>query len=437
MAHRFIAGLLLLCVFILPASAAQKIQRVVTPAGIEVWLVQERKIPIIALEAAWRGGAVANPKGKEGLATLAMGLMDEGSGDDNRVVFHDKLDDNAVEMGFSAGRDTLSLSLRTLSEKRDIAFELLGQALTKPRFDPEPLEVSRRQMIVALERSDSNPNALSGRTWSAAAFPDHPYGRPTDGTRESLPALTRQDVADFVSQRLARDNLVISVVGDIDAAGVATLVDKAFAGLPAKSAPLSVPDVVPVAQAAPIVVQRDIPQSVVVFGGPGLMRLDPDYYAAYVLNYVIGGGGFASRLMEEVREKRGLAYGVYTYLQPMDHAALHLGGVSTRNDGVAESLRIVRAELARLREKGVTAAELANAKSYITGSFPLQLSTNARIAGILTSVQIQRLGIDYLDKYTSYIDAVTLDQVNRVAKRLLDPDHMLTVVVGKPVGLGG
>jgi zinc protease len=420
----------------LPALAVT-IERVKSPAGIEIWLVQERKIPALSLEVAWRGGAAQEQRGNEGLATLAMALLDEGSGPDDEIAFHQKLDDLAIEMGFSAGRDSLRATMRTLTENRDTAFALLGQALNSPRFDSRPLELARRQMLTGLDRAEANPNSVAGRAWSAAAFPDHPYGRPTEGTKESLPALTREDLAGFVKSRMARDNMVVAAVGDVSAAEIGTLVDKALAQLPATAAPDNVAEVAPATQAQPIVIKREIPQSVVVFGTQGVKRLDADYYPSFVLNYVLGGGGFASRLMEEVREKRGLAYSVYSYLQPMEHAALHAGGVATRNDAVAESLRLIRAEFARVRESGLTAEELANAKAYITGSFPLQLTSNGQIAGMLVSIQIQKLGIDYIDRYPGYINAVTLDDVNRVAKRLLQPDNLLTVIVGQPQGIDG
>ena len=426
--RRLLIATCALVLLALPA-AARDIQRVVSPGGIVGWLIQEKRIPIVALEAAWRGGSALEPAGKEGLATLATALLDDGSGPDEDLAFHAKLEALAIEMSFSAGRDSLRGSLRTLSENREAAFRLFGQALTQPRFDAEPLNRARTQMLVGLERAESNPQSVAGRAWSAAAFPGHPYGRPSDGTRESLPTITADELRGFVKQRLGRDN--------IDAGEFARLLDLAFGGLPATTTVASVPEVAPATAEKPIVIRRPLPQSVVLFGEAGLKRADPDWYAATILNYILGGGGFASRLMEEVREKRGLAYGVSTALQPFRAAALHAGSVATRNDAVAESLRLIRAEYAKLRDTGVTEEELANAKAYLTGSFPLQMTTSGRIAGMLVSIQQENLGIDYIDRYKSLIDSVTLADVNRVAKRLLDPDKLLTVIVGQPVGIDG
>jgi len=420
----------------LPAQA-RDIQRVVSPGGIVGWLIQEKRIPIIALEVAWRGGSAQEAAGKEGLATLATALLDDGSGPDEDLDFHARLEEKAIEMSFSAGRDTVRGSLRTLSENRAEAFRLFGQAMTQPRFDAEPLSRARTQMLVALDRAESSPQAVAGRAFAAAAFPGHPYGRPSDGTRESLPTVTADELRAFIKERMARDNIVVGAVGDIDATEFARLLDLAFGGLPATAKPAIVPEAVPATPEKPIVIRRPVPQSVVLFGAAGLKRADPDWYAASLLNYILGGGGFSSRLMEEVREKRGLAYGVSTSMQPYRAAAIHVGSVATRNDAVAESLRLIRLEYGKLRDAGVTADELANAKAYLTGSFPLQMTTSGRIAGMLVSIQQENLGIDYIERYKSLIEAVTLADVNRVAKRLLDPDKLLTVIVGQPVGIDG
>ncbi len=419
-----------------PPAEAAKITRVKSPGGIEAWLVAEPSIPMLSFEVAWRGGSALDPVGREGLAEFAASVLDEGAGDLDSQAFQTMLDDSAIELRFSSDRDFFRANVRTLSENRAEALRLLALAMTKPRFDAEPVERIRRQFQVKLSRSADDPDAIAGRTWFAEAFPHHPYGRRPGGNAESLAAIAAADLRAFVARRMARDNMVIGVVGDISAAELGPLLDRTFGTLPAKADSAAVGAQEPAVRKAPLVVQKNIPQSVVIFGGPGIRRDDPDWYAAFILNYVLGGGGFASRLTEEVREKRGLAYSVNSYLQPMESSALHMGGVATRNDRVAESLTLIRAEYRRLREKGLSAEELANAKSFLTGSFPLRLSSNARIAGMLVSIQSQNLGIDYIDRYAGYIESVTLEQANRVARRLFDPDRLLVVVVGQPQGLG-
>ena len=417
-----------------PADAF-KIEKVTSPGGIEAWLVREHTIPIIAINFAFRAGAVLDPEGKEGLADMVSSLLDEGAGTLDSQAFQTRLEDIVASLGFRAGRDTFRGNLRTLSKYRNDAFHLLRLALTSPRFDAKPVARIRAQLIVALKRHAEDPDSIAGRLWFKTVFPDHPYGRPVDGRIGSIQAITTDDLKGFVSRRLARDNLVIGVVGDITADELAVRLDEMFGGLPAHAASAEVPEATPAAAGLTVVVDRDIPQSVVVFGQQAVKRDDPDYYAAYVMNRVLGAGGFSSRLNIEVREKRGLAYSVYSYLNPLDHVGLIMGGVATANARVAESLSLIRAEWKRMAEAGVDETELAAVKTYINGSFPLRLDSNRRIARILVGIQLSRLGIDYLDRRSSLIDAVTVGDIRRVAARLLKEDRLTVVVVGRPEGL--
>ena len=427
-------AVLVLMLALAPAAAAP-VTRVVSPGGIEAWLVEEHANPIISVRIAFRGGTAFDPDGKEGLANMVSGLLDEGAGDLDSQAFQGRLEDLSIRLRFDAGLDTFRANLKTLSENSDAAFEMLRLALTAPRFDPEPVERVRRQLQVRLARNAEDPDYIARRRWFDTAFPGHPYGRPVEGTPESVAAITPDDLRAYVAAQIARDRMVIGVVGDITRERLAALLDETLGGLPAAGADLEVAKATPAAPGRLTVVTRDIPQSIVVLGHAGLARKHPDFYAAYVMNRILGGGGFASRLTEEVREKRGLAYSVYTYLSPLDHAALYMGGVATANGRVAESLDIIRAELARMRDLGVSAGELADAKTYLTGSFPLRLDSNDKIARLLVGIQLDDLGIDYIERRNGYIEAVTLDDVNRVAASLLRPDELQVVVVGKPEGL--
>jgi zinc protease len=425
------------CVLLLalPAAAAP-IQKLQTPGGIEAWLVAEPSIPILALELAFRGGGSASdPAGREGLANLVSGLLDEGAGEMKALAFQKRLEELAISLDFDSGKDTFRVSLRTLSKHRDEAFRLLGLALTAARFDAQPLERVRNQVLAGIERRAEDPDSIAGRTWFAKAFPDHPYGRPGSGTKESVKAIDREGLKNFVSTRLARDNVLVAAVGDIAPEELADLLDLALGDLPARATALELRPTKLPSGGSLTVVRKAIPQSVVSFGLPGIMRHDPDWYAAYVMNYVLGGGGFTSRLYQEVREKRGLAYSVYTYLYPYQYAAAYLGGVATANARVADSLALVRSELDRLAGQGISDQELADAKTFLNGSFPLRLDSNSKIAGILISMQLYRLGIDYLEKRSGYITAVSAGDVRRVAKRLLRSEDLIIVVVGDPVGL--
>jgi zinc protease len=417
-----------------PAFAAN-IERVTSPGGITAWLVRDTSVPVIAVDFAFRAGAVMDPAGKEGRAEMTASTMDEGAGDLDSQAFQAKLEALAASLRFNAGRERFTGQLRTLAARRDGAFELLRLALTAPRFDAEPVARIRAQLVSGLRSKAHDPDFIAGQAFTAAAFPDHPYGKPSDGTAESLAAITADDLRGFVKKYLARDVLYISVVGDITAAELAGRLDTVFGKLPAKAEPFTVAETAPKGAGSQIVIERNIPQSVVMFGQKGLKRDDPDWYAAYVMNRILGGGGFYSRLTEEVREKRGLAYSVYSYLNPYDRAAMIMGGTATQNARVAESLRIIKAEWKRMADQGVTEKELAATKTYINGSFPLRLDSSRRIAGMLTSIQVQDLGIDYIQRRPELIDKVTVADIRRVAKRLLDSEKLLVVVVGKPAGL--
>ncbi len=411
------------------------IQRVVSKGGIEAWLVEEHAVPLIALEIGFKGGARRDPRGKEGVSYLLSSMLDEGAGELESQAFQTRLEDLAVRLSFDAGRDGFYGSLRTLTKNKDAAFDLLHMALTEPRFDAEPLERMRRSILVSLNREASNPRSIASKRWYAEIFGDHVYGRPSKGTPDTVAALTADDLRAYVSAHFAKENLKIAVVGDIDAETLSDLLDKTFGDLKDTQDPgdLAIANIA--SDEKLIVIDRDQPQSMAMFGGPGLMMDDPDFFPAYVMNYILGGGGFASRLMEEVREKRGLAYSVSTNLGALDYAGFLIGSVATENERIGESLNIIRSEMERLAREGVSDQELQNAKTYLTGSFPLRFDSNASIANQLVGYQLVGRPIDYINTRNSQIEAVTREDIQRVAKRLMKPEMFTTVVIGKPVGL--
>ena len=415
-------------------ARATTIERVVSSGGIEAWLVHEPAVPLIAVDFAWVGGSVQDPPGKAGTANLAASLLGEAAGDLDSKAFTDRLERKAIEMDFTVGRDRLSGSLRTLTENRDEAFGLLQLALTAPRFDAADVELNRAQILSAIRRETTSPGDIASRRWWETAFAGHPYGRPVAGTLESVPNITVDDLKAYTHRVLARQNLKIAVVGDIDAATLKPLLDRVFGALPQK------PDLVPVENVTPqglgrrIVVDLDVPQAVVDFGGPGIARKDPDFMAAYLINHILGGGSSDSRLYQQVREKRGLAYSVSDSLVWLNHAALFLGGTATRADRTGETLDVIQKEIHRFAEDGPTAAELAEAKNYLNSSFALNLDTSSKIASLLVQLQLDGLGVDYFERRPAMIEAVTLADARRVAKRLLD-NGLLVTVVGRPEGI--
>jgi len=424
---------LLLTVTAANSTEAMNIERVTSPGGIEAWLVESHANPLIAIRFAFRGGASQDPSGKVGLAYFVSGMMDEGAGELDSVTFQERLQTLAMRMDFDASRDVMLGNVQTLSANKDEAFDLLRLALTSPRFDEDATARVRAQILAGLRFDENDPEAVASIAWDRLAFPDHPYGLPIKGTLASISSMTPADLKDYASRVFARDKLVISVVGDIDAETLGKALDRIFGGLPAKSQLTQVAQANPPLGPTRKVIAMNVPQSVAQFGHRGFARKDPDFIAAYVLNYIIGGGGFSSRLMEEVREKRGLAYSVYSNLYPFEHGAVFIGNVATKNDAVGQSLDVIESELKRLANNGPSADELASAKSYLTGAYALRFESSTSIASQLLSIQIEDLGIDYVQKRNALIEQVELEDIKRVANRLFEADRLITTIVGKPV----
>lgn len=430
------AAFAVLAILLVAAPArAVEVERVVSPGGIEAWLIRDHSNPVTTMKLSFRGGAALDPDGKGGLANLVASTLDEGAGDMTSDAFQRALDAKSISLRFSAGRDRFDGTLKTLNKHRDDAFEYLRLALNEPRFDAEPLARIRAQIVSKIRQDREDPRNRAGRALFETAFRGHPYARDNDGTVDSVTAITPDDMRAFVDKRLARDNLLVGVVGDIDAETLKTYLDKTFGVLPEKAAPWRVEQTVPKLDGGVQVIDVDVPQSAIQFAQPGILRSDPDFYTAYVLNYIVGGGGFVSRLYEEVREKRGLAYSVYTYLMPLDAAGAVVGGAATANARVAETVATVREVWKTFAAEGPTAKELDDAKTYLTGAFPLRFTSSSAIADMLVGMQEEYLGIDYIEKRNGYIEAVTLDDAKRVARELYQPAKLTFAIAGRPEGV--
>lgn len=432
--RRSVLALAALAAFALPAHAVT-VEKVTSAKGITAWLVEDHSIPVVSMMAAFRGGAALDPARKRGLANFATDLLDEGAGALDSTAYQSKLEDLATELDFGARRDMIAIRLRSLASNFAASCDLLRLALTRPRFDPEPVARVRGAILDNIVRQQHQPIAIASRLWWNTAFPDHPYGLSERGTPQSLAAITTGDLRRFVRDRFAKDALIVGVVGDITPARLKPLLDRTFGALPAHAAPDTVLDATARTRSEVKVIDMPIPQSVVVFGEPGIKRNDPDWYAALLDLDILSAGGLASRMALEVREERGLAYSVSAGLDPLVHAGVIIGRVGSQNAHVAETIAVIRRTWRRMQDSGPTAKELADAKTYVTGSFPLALDSTSRIAGILVAMQFEHLGIDYLDKRDALIDKVTLADAKRVAKRLLSPDKLLFTVVGQPENL--
>jgi zinc protease len=428
-------ALFLFMIFSLTPAEAMQIQKVKSKKGIEAWLVEDHSRPILSLQFAFLGGASQDPKDKPGVATFVSSMLDEGAGDLSSEAFQQRLEDLAAKMTVTASADTVTGSFQTLTQNRAASLKLLKIALTSPHFAPDDVERIREQIVTIVKADEKDPDKVAAQTWLELAFGDHPYARPTNGTLPSVAAIKADDLREFVKRNFARDNLKVAVVGDADPATLSAILDDVFGDLPEKSDLKPVADVTWPTRAKQKIVSMHNPQSVAHFGFQGLMRKDPDFVPAFVLNYTIGGGGFASKLMHEVREKRGLAYSVYSYLNPEKHAGIFAGAVATENKGVGQSLEVIKNELELVVQDGITEKELRAAKDYLIGSYALRFDTSVKIAAQLLAMQVDDFDVDYITKRNAEIEAVTLDDVKRVAKRLLESKSLIVTIVGEPEGV--
>jgi zinc protease len=423
----------LLCCLAFPAAGTE-VKEVKTPGGLTAWLVEEHGLPLVAVKIAFRGSGYAyDPVGFEGRANMTAALLMEGAGDLKSNEFNEALEEYAIQLNTHVDDDLFNVSFEALSEHKDKAMSLAGLAITRPRFDGSSMERTRRQTLSLLVQQEENPGYRLQRGWQTLAFGKHPYGKPSLGTKQSVESLDDEQLRDFTTRYLTRENIIIAAVGDITPQELGELLDKHLANLPAKYAPdVTVEDIAIPAGSTPTVIDFDIPQTMVAFGIQGLKRKDPDYFTLFVMNQIIGGGGLNSRLGDEIREKRGLAYSVYSFINPSEHAAAWNGGFSTRNEQAGTAYAIMRDTLKKFADVGPTAKETSDAKKYLTGSFVLSLDSNAEIASYLISMQLHHLGIDYLDRRNAMINAVTQKDMHALAKRLIDADKLLVVMVGKP-----
>ncbi|MDC0660229.1 pitrilysin family protein [Leisingera sp. SS27] len=432
---KYMAAALVACFMALPAWAEIKIQEVVSPGGITAWLVEDHSIPFSALELRFRGGTSLDAPGKRGGVYLMTGLLEEGSGDLRAQDYARELESLAADFSYDADKDSVSISARFLTENRDSAIALLRQTLFEPRFDQDALDRVRAQVLAGLRSDAKNPNNIAGLAFAKMAYGDHPYGSDGKGTLDSVAGLSRQDIFGAYEAVFARDRLYVSAVGDITADELGGLLDGLLGALPEKGAPIPGPADVTI-EGGVTVVEFETPQSVALFGQKGIEREHPDFFTAYVMNQILGGGSFETRLMTEVREKRGLTYGVYSYLVPRDLAAVYMGSVASANGKMAEAVEVIRNEWRRMAGEGVTEKELKDAQTYLTGAYPLRFDGNSRIASILAGMQMDGLPISYVETRNDRINAVTLEDVKRFAAEFLDPDGLHFTIAGRPEGLG-
>lgn len=397
---------------------AVDIKEITSPGGIKALLVEDYTVPLIAVSYSFKGGSTQDLPGKEGTAKLLTDTLDEGAGTIESQEFQTRLLDNGMSYRFSVGYDGFSGSIKTLRSDRGDSFELLRLMLNEPRFDSEPVERMKASRLRGLRGEETNPRQLAAKAFRELVFADHPYSRPGDGTIDTMQAIAPADLRNYVDRIFARDNLVVSIVGAINEQETGEMLDKVFGALPEKARLEAVPEMV-VKTGADKHVEFDTPQTNIRLALPGIKRDDEAFFAGYLANYVLGGGSFSSRLYTEVREKRGLAYGVYSYLGTYDHAGIVGAGSATRADRAKQTVDVILSEIERMAKEGPSAEELEKAKKYIKGSYAIaNLDTSGKIASVLVAIQDSGLGIDYIDKRADYIESVTLEDAKRLAAKL-------------------
>ena len=419
--------------FALPAHTLE-IKKVTSPSGIEAWLVENHTLPIIALSASWERPSSAKTKAggaRSGDAAMMMALLDEGAEDMDWESFRAQLEARSIDISFDAGHDAVYGEMRTLSQNKDAAFDLLRAAITHPRFDPEPVEKIRTQFLTIAAQRDQNLRSFARTKFYRAAFGDHPYAFPIEGLAKDISALSRKDLRRQQRQILTQENLSIAIVGDITADELAQALDKIFGGLPkGKKIKKTKTKKIWRGKGRKTFLKRQSPQTIIYFGLPGLKRDDPDFIPYYVMNHIIGGGGLTSQLSREARAKRGLVYAIGTGTQALREGGFIIGSATTRNAHSQTTQKLIRKIFTRFRKKGASARELADAKAYLIGSYGLNFDSSLAIARNLTYIKRQGLGIDYVEKRNELIMNVSQRDILRLAQRFLHPEKMIMMMVG-------
>jgi zinc protease len=428
------SSMLVVAIFIANVSNvwAIDIQEVVTPSGIKAWLVEDYTVPLISVSMEFSGGSTQDPAGIEGVTSIMGAMMDEGAGDLDTAALKAELEERGIELGFSADRDNVSGGMKLIATEKERAFELLKMVLTAPKFEAASLERIRAGYISGAKRNTNDPDSILGKRIRETLFKDHPYGREQRGTLNSLEKITRDDIVSRHQALFARDNVYIGVVGAISKEELMVELERTLSDLPQQATLVEIPDIVPVYGMREHITFES-PQTTVSLAMPGLKRNAPDFFAAHIMNHILGGGTFSSWLYEEIREKRGLVYGIGTNLVTLEHTAYLGGGFATKPDQAKDALELTLSEIKRMATDGPTQEELDAAKKFVFGTYAISnLDTSSKISNVLVGLQSSKLGIDYINKRAEFIDAVSLDDVKAIAKRLLsDPPMVITIGPGE------
>ena len=415
-----------------PVRPAPKLEHWQTTAGSQVFFVETHELPMVDLRLLFDAGAVREPGGKNGLAVLVNGLLDEGAGGLDATAISFEFERLGAQYGSASGYDYASVSLRSLSDPAVLEPALLNlrRVVSEPQFPGKAVQRQKQRLLVAIEGKRQSPREIARDAYQAAIYGDHPYALPNDGTRDSVTSLQRRDIVDFHRDWYGARNARLVIVGDLSKAQAVELAEELTGGLAQGRAPEAFPEVAPVEQGREIRIEHPSSQVHIVLGQPGIGRGDPDYFPLYVGNHILGGGGFVSRLYEEVREKRGLSYGAYSYFSPRRGPGPFTASLQTRGDQQEQALQVMRETIRAFIDHGPTQEELEAAQKNISGGFPLRLDSNRKILGYIAMIGFYGLPLDYLDTFVGKVNAVTVERIRDAFKRRLQPEAFVTVMVG-------
>jgi zinc protease len=418
------------------AHATLNIEHLTLPNGIKLLLVEKHNLPLVTVSIGIDAGTLFEPSDKPGLANLTAELLTEGTTHRTSSQIGEEIEFMGAELSTAASKDLVSVDLSILKKDVNRGFEILADVLLNPSFPDEELQKLKTRVLGQIKLNQEQPDVIANQAFIKALFGlGHPYGRPVIGSAEFVTACKREDISQFYGQFYRPNRTIIAIVGDITKEEIVALMEKNFSQWkPSETAtqPLThslnqlIKDEAQLVQ----IDRKDLSQATVIIGHKGVSRDNPDYVTVAVMNYILGSGDFSSRLMDNIRENLGLVYGVYSYFDSAKAQSFFLVNLQTKNENANQAIHEVVKQLKVLKENGVTEKELADAKSFLTGSFPLRLETNDSIADRLVAIEYYGLGYDFLDKYAERINGITKQEIDRVAKRYLFPDNAILVIVG-------
>lgn len=412
-------------------SFALDVKRHVLPNGLTVLHVERHNLPIVTVTFLIKAGPFYEPAQKAGLANLTAELLTEGTKKRKAKDISEEIEFIGASLDSSAGSDFSTINLSVLKKDIDTGFEIFSDILLNPTFPEEEIKRKKDIIIGSLRQSEENPSFVVDKVFRKEVYGDHPYGRLITGTEETINSINREDIVKFHHDYYRPNNAILSIVGDVTSEELQNLIDKYLAKWEKSSIPAE-PKVSEVAKGKKVIqIDKDLTQANIIIGHRGIKREDPDYYAVTVMNYILGGGGFSSRLMQTVRDEMGLAYDIHSFFDSRKKGGLFSINVQTKNETANTVIEEILKELKRIKTESVSDQELDDAKAYLTGSFTRRFDTNKKIADMLVAIEYFNLGLDYLEKYPEYIKSVTKDDIIRVAKKYLDTDNYILVVAAK------